>query len=220
MDCTKKGISLNPVEPRLREPLAKEQLKPKGFAQCLETSCRGKTGDDYYWQHQQELQNSALQFKPLTSINKLNSQTLAENEPATDRKLSKLVLSQEFSAPIAKSETFIPDYQIKIWTQEFSELINSVYDKSGQFSSCDSNEFSQEKLRPSAISEPLANKVFTRPLVFKNHQLFIRTNEAEFSLNSADLNKEQIKELSLLVKQWLSNKGIKLEHLIINGVKQ
>ncbi len=190
------------------------------FQQALNPLQSKKGGDEYYWYHQQQLEISDLQFKPLKHSK--------GDQIALDSKQSSAPINTEF-----QEKTMVKEPAIFKNEKEIKEQIYAPVNYE--------NNLKKEPLlaekKPSLIALPsglnqkiksflepanncLENKAKFHSQVLKEHQLFIHENEAEFSLNTSNLTKQQSEELRLLLKEWLQSKGIKLQQLIINGVKQ
>jgi hypothetical protein len=190
------------------------------FEQCLNNPVKPKTGDEYYWLHQQQLQNSALEFRFC------NQKVKTE---ALELKLS-VQENNQASKDSVKIESTTPTKKLLADTQAL--ITNNLVDEFPQFikgatllitQGLSQHLSSQDQCKrdlPSKSAPSVLDNALTHKIIFKNHLLFIEANKAELSLNSGDLNKQQIKELSQLLKHWLLTKGIKLQQLVINGVKQ
>ncbi|ARG96958.1 hypothetical protein [Legionella micdadei] len=181
-----------------------------------------KTDDEYYWQHQKDLENSALNFQSLINGDTRHySSPVAENESTriTDSESSPLV------KPNAKTNTKMANPNF-VFSEKNSLLgpESNSYLPQGQSENYAFNiQTNSSPLQNNSTLDKLSPKVSpNKPTLInlKNHQLFILNNEAEFSLNTIDLDYQQIKNLVQLLQKWLTNKGIRLQQLIINGVKQ
>ncbi|HBI22112.1 MAG TPA: hypothetical protein DDY37_05960 [Legionella sp.] len=177
--------------------------------------------DNYYWQHQNQLQPSALTFQALVQDEKshvgpnaealvgFESQRLnntGKNAPLT----TTLILTIESHRPAA----IIPR------PFDVESLINGM----------------SKPLNPQAIplepsvSLPVVNptKVMVNSSVvtpttlssFKNHHVFINKQCIELTLNTRALSSREAKTLQRTIKQWLVQNGYALKTLIINGVQQ
>lgn len=176
------------------------------------------TGEQYYWTHQHQLQQSALRFEPQAinkhhqlqnttpDIAKRNSQeppaTPMAQTPKTRLADSNLVLyhNPRLKAPLPK-EALIPQ-AISSKTPATQSL--------------------QQSFKPNqslAIKAPTSHFVsLTKPIDFNKHHLFIKDLEAELTLNTQGLTSKEEKELIQLIQHHLKQKGVALTHLIINGV--
>lgn len=177
-----------------------------------------KKGDDYYWYHQQELENSALQFNALNLEAKAEKRGI-ENETPVHQSLQKI---EQKSTPNL----------LENWSTQFHELKSEISKIEPRFlpdcplSSRNPGKAIPDNFRPQHQSKILnsinfsAAKILPRAFIFKKHQLFISKNEAELSLNGANLSRPEIKELVRILKKLFYDQGLKLDKLIINGETQ
>ncbi|WP_347251594.1 hypothetical protein [Legionella sp.] len=182
-----------------------------------------KTSDEYYWQHQQQLENSALTFQSLLtedknpyprSISSVQSTRVAvpaskpleKRAPDNTYDLNPTLPLQQAKSPI--------NFEQNSYFIRPNQMENKAFNAQEKYSDTPLANRDCANKKTSALT---LNKVECDPV--KNHQLFIFNNEAEFSLNTTALDIQQINELIQLIKQWLTSKGIRLQHLRINGVQ-
>ncbi len=206
-----------PVLPN--QSLPQGNREETGFDNLLCTPSKHTQGGDYYLQHQNQLQESALTFKslsrnkPSASIvlnpiehSEINQESLTDlngvtHNLAEDPSLLKL----EFSTPITALNDEI---KLVALIEKTSNLVP--------------NNLNTEIInKPSAnkLLELKTNSVLTET-VFKNHQLYISDNTVELTINTTQLSKQETFELKKLIKQWLADKGLAVKQWIINGEPQ
>ncbi len=210
----------NQITSNLIQPKDSSKASINGFEEWLNSLQKQKTGDEYYWYHQQQLELSDLHFNSLSKQTEVEPIELNSDATKThhygieENKLEKyeanLTVETEVAKqiPSASRVEYILEHNQSPLNQEFGIIANQ-------------NSVNSQ-LKPKCFPRISCseNKAVNRNLVFKEHQLFIQGEEAEFSLNSVNLTQQQSEELSQLVKEWLRSKGIRLQQLIINGVKQ
>jgi outer membrane protein OmpA-like peptidoglycan-associated protein len=181
-----------------------------------------QTDDEYYWKNQQQLEDSALSFQDFIKGDKKElesspAQKNWSNHANSDSSLALRSVKKEVSNPfefatqLMTTETFATDVYRPVHQQL---LDNPAFDfqpavKERAPSLISTNRSLQKQIGLTEENSRL-----------KNYQLFILNNQAEFSLNTSQLDSQQTRELTQLIKQWLVKKGIRLQQLIINGVKQ
>lgn len=179
-----------------------------------------KKGDDYFWCHQQQLENSALQFKPLHLETKVNNTSFEKEMSALKmhRPIEQKMMQPFLEIQATKLHELKPNTSIsKIEERDLSDCLLSPQNLN---EAVPTNFSSLPKPKiPDSIDFSTA-KILPRAFIFKEHQLFISKDEAELSLNGANLNRQEMKELVRLIKKWFFNQRIKLDKLIINGETQ
>lgn len=191
------------------------------FDTLLNAPVKNNNGDDYYRQHQDQLQQSDLNFSPMTMspekkpmaepLENLKASTNNQTDPACLIEQNTKALAEPDCALIKTSSSpmMSPDQlNTTIKALHAAAIIQQE------------NKLEDELPKNSRPNPANINPVLQNPMVFKNHQLFINNNLAELSLNTTQLSKDEARELQKLVKQWLSNKGHVLKQFILNGEKQ
>jgi len=180
------------------------------------------TGDDYYWQHQHQLQQSALRFTPRACQAKKANLASAENVelPITEwiatNQCNSNVLGSTPSRQLennAFSPTFGPYFKV-------DQLITTVYTRLETPERPPECAIADKSLVKDNNTRVINKQLLLTSMTYKNHQLFINDNLVELALNTTQLSKQQTNELQQFIKQWLTNKGYALKRLIINGVSQ
>ncbi|PJE10987.1 hypothetical protein [Legionella sp.] len=181
-----------------------------------------QTNDEYYWKNQQQLEDSALSFQDFIRGNKKeldssSAQTDLPTQVDSDSSLAMREAKKEASKP--------PELATQIITIE--TLTHEVYRQAPQQLLENPASNFQLALKDQSPSLTSAKHSLPKQITstqensnLKNYQLFILNNQAELSINTSQLDNQQTKELRQLIKQWLVNKGVRLQQLIINGVKQ
>ncbi|MDI9817551.1 MULTISPECIES: hypothetical protein [unclassified Legionella] len=195
----------------------------ENFLHWLEPG-RAVTGDEYYWLNQQRLQCSALKFNPSDSKTKISpdSQSLTK-EKKTRMPNTGLEDKQVSPNPVADAPLSKPDinHSVVIGNQGVNPLLTVRNQQKLQYLAFNQSLSISEIIKNKDSVKTAAPQVYQEaPLKFKNHQLFIKENQAELALNTTCLNSQESSQLTTLIKQWFVKKKIRLLQLIINGVKQ
>ncbi len=183
----------------------------------------GQFDDNYYWQHQNQLEQSALTFEPHSSMNK--TQTIHFQDKPT--------LSQLYSESHAESpkQSILPEHE-RILTRlemtqeqvlEFKPItagISHPIEKTITPPERQNSPIKDHGSKIKYIKNSLVQTDRLTPVQFKNHQLFIEDKQAELTLNTTTLSFDEAHALKTLLKKWLQAKSYTLKQLIINGVKQ
>lgn len=178
------------------------------------------TGDEYYRQHQNQLQQSALTFKSSVAVKELSPKTTAEqlNQPNQRLPASQLNLSAQLIRHSIVANVEKPQESCIPTEADFNELITNIEIFSNQQADTLSAKISERPQLKSNLTAIRNTSVPDTP--FKNHHLHITENAVELTLNTSQFSGKQAKEIQTLIKQWLQNKGYRLQQLIINGVQQ
>lgn len=190
------------------------------FEHWLNTPAKDATGDEYYWQHQQHLQNSELHFQHKEQNPKQQALELAQtNSSSSPMGIEEKIV--ELTKPKNNSTFTKQEEQSSALLPEFKLFISKLLDK------LESNNLvlKTELISVKDPEQETSPQYLTRPSLtqkpeVKNHQLFINDKEAELSLNTSQLEPQHNKELIKLVKSWFRQKGFYLQKFIVNGVKQ
>ncbi|CEG57449.1 hypothetical protein [Legionella fallonii] len=189
------------------------------FELWLKTPTKQNSGDEYYWQHQEQLQQSALQFDSLT----LAHQQQQNIKVSSIQLASQLTDLQIMDRPINRDSLNVLHEEINKPGSSAAEALNLLIQTEQKSSPtimpCEVNSSSlsirnsMERKEIKVIND--SNARYT----FKNHHLFIQDQEAELTLNNQGMDAKEEKELIQTIKTFLKDKGIALNKLIINGVK-
>ncbi|KTC87765.1 hypothetical protein [Legionella drozanskii] len=181
-----------------------------------------QTNDEYYWKNQQQLEDSALSFQDFIRGNKKeldssSAQTDLPTQVDSDSSLAMREVKKEASNPteLATQIITIETLANEVYRQASQQLLeNPVSNFQPALKDLSPSLTSAKRSLPKQVTATQENSNL------KNYQLFILNNQAELSINTSQLDNQQTKELRQLIKQWLVNKGVRLQQLIINGVKQ
>ena len=191
------------------------------FEHVLDSPGKERQDDDYYWQHQSQLQQSALTFNPLvgkashpeiTSFDKAIVKSPALVATDIEQQLTHLCIIMDNYVPMS---TTIAELGI----EQLIDGISTTLNPTGRHAEA---EITDQAVVNKYSKQPISNQPLLQStlLSFKNHQLFLSDNALELTLNTTHLSKQQASELQKLIKQWLTQKGYTLKQLMINGVQQ
>lgn len=190
------------------------------FEFCLNRSTKETSGDEFYWQHQEQLQKSDLHFEASAQTNSAsNSQRVTENKSSCELTTMPQVTSinQHTAAPLKQSKL---DLQSETTPLDFSFHSTPFEQKSfiGPIGgiSLKNNQESDTKLQ---IRESCRPNYPNANDQLKHFHLFIQNEQVELTLNTAGLDHHREKELTRMIQDNLKNKGLSLKQLIINGVE-
>lgn len=199
--------------------LLANQPESQDFEQWINRPTKQNSGDEYYWQHQEQLQQSDLHFAKKTwtryDETQLLPTALQEADSVASAQCPALALNRE-------ETTTKPSEHIKNQVSDWEKPVPSPIQFLKTTESIASEHPESVRLLTPA-SEPekslssYNSKASMQPL--KNHHLFIQEEEAELTFNSQELNQKEQRELTMMLKNHLKQKGITLKQLIINGVK-
>jgi len=179
-----------------------------------------RQADEYYWQHQHQLQQSDITFNPV-EVN-----TPAPITP--DRELAKDSINpmEKFSPESLTLSEFDMQQLNDIHRDIIAVSTESEPRPSGRgailtFTLPDgrgSDSVETTRSINTILRKPLITPTSTS--IFKHYQLFIDDNQVELTLNTAHLSKLQVIELQTFIRQWLNQKGYTLKQLVLNGEQQ
>jgi hypothetical protein len=181
-----------------------------------------RQADEYYWQHQHQLQQSDITFNSvvrdtnplippdatllkspinlmekfnLHQLNNINAHPITVPTENVDR-VRKGACDVLTAAPILVGTSQAPLPLLPtISIETMSEAINTVLRKT--------------------LPTPTAT------IMLKPYQLFVDDDDRiELTLNTTHLSKQQGLELQTFIRQWLNQKGFTLKQLVLNGEQQ
>ncbi|MBA2709669.1 MAG: hypothetical protein H0U57_03630 [Tatlockia sp.] len=189
------------------------------FQQTLNPVHQQKNGDEYYWYHQQQLEISDLQFKPLNQA-KTKDIEFNNNQPPFNQIDAFAKVDMKEKTALHELEKEISPKILVVDSKEIELKQGSALTNKEQFYlAYQTSQNTELQTNIKQKTNHLEKQTQFQNTVFKEHHLFIQDNEAECSLSTSNLTRLESKELSFLIKDWLKSKGIKLQQLIINGVK-
>jgi hypothetical protein len=223
MGHTKKGTRMKINEQlalMLNQTSQTNQPNQLNFEQWINTPTKQNSGDEYYWQHQDQLQQSSVQF---------NSQPLAhQQEKQETPEGSKLMVNPsppEATISIPSQQKYV-SYPLEktdnnyLSAEELTKIIIDLEQELTQFMTPDGT--ANTPLKTDKIAQLKAIKTADYDQYnnseIKNHHLFIQDQQVELTLNTQELNFKEQKALTQMMKHHLKNKGLILSKLIINGV--
>lgn len=178
------------------------------------------SGDEYYWQHQSQLQQSSLHFDALPREDQqapaiiANTKTAAFADVAQHESTAPVKIQPQVNAPCPNRENRAAG------TTKLAPIIYELNQALEQPTPPQNTSGKQQTTATNKQDEhiPWVNESLDRRIQFKNNHLFIQGAQAELSLNLHSFNQQEQKELIQVVKNHLKNKGLTLSRLIINGV--
>ncbi|RUR18236.1 hypothetical protein ELY21_08385 [Legionella sp. km535] len=201
----------------------KNQTNQSDFGDWLKTPTKQNSGDEFYWQHQSQLQQSCLKFEN-------HSKQVQQGE--TSLKTSEIdnVITAPYSTPDnvdvpmqsnTNNSKAPPLNRLKLQSTEFMRTIAALDQNGSQTPVPEPYSYSSKSAPDKSISEQPNSVDYTTHNTgqFKNYHLYIQNDQVELSLHAEDLNKEEQLELKQMIKLNLKNKGLSLKQLLINGVQ-
>jgi len=188
-----------------------------GFMKLLDELQHSLQGDEYYWQHQDQLQQSQLTFaqKNPKSIPKTFRVTSSAKILKIEREESankKLVMP--CSEQVSLKRAFIAIPQSHILNEQYGKVLNSDYEFIVAHTTAEKPMEQIEELLKE--TNPLEHSKTSAAL--NKHHLYIDQQEAELSINTYELKPKEQKQLMHMIKSYLKKKGWSLKKLMINGV--
>jgi hypothetical protein len=224
MGTAKQGIQMKINEQAVLPFLPKDlnkRVNQTEFEQWINTPAKQNSGDEYYWQHQEQLQNSSLNFEKhlleqqghesTIAKEKLSTHSSSSLQPSVENH-SSLALTNEpvAHANNAKSYLFSPSQHYLKQNQEPYQQPIAV-----------TTSLAKNRAIESLKAKETDIVQYTMPQTpIKNHHLYIQNDEVELSLNTQELNRIEEQELRQMIQLNLKIKGLSLKQLLINGVKK
>lgn len=186
----------------------------------MEHRTQKNTGDDYYWQHQDQLQQSNVHFDAQFCENQPRKSLMNNHGDSTVDTSSQQQTTPQIHFINQINPTNHPTLNVKEtatkWFDQFSTELAVALKKS---TLPDKLNIIQPRVTVQDTVQSETNEYFSHPVQFKNNHIFIEGDYADLSLNLTTLNKQEQKELIQLIQEQLKKKGFLLRRLIINGVK-
>ncbi len=190
------------------------------FERWLDTPTKQSSGDEYYWQHQEQLQQCDLQFDSQPLMSQRQQKNILVHQ---SQRTNPLTVLQTTDITIKNHRHNVPTKVINQPCLNVTESLEIIMGETPKSSSTIMpyalNNASVNISNNERLEEIKANNDTRTLYTFKNHHLFIQEQEAELTLNNNEMNAQEEKELIHTIKHLLKNKGIILNKLIINGVK-
>jgi hypothetical protein len=201
----------------LREHTVERQMM---FDHLLNAPNKHTSGDDYYRQHQTDLQQSELTFtfinpkiKPtIVPFTELNEQ----NDPSKILKKNPALPAQiEMQDNTMKKECInAPNVPLMKCTHAMQRFIKLNY------ANREASNYKDFFLTKNNSDRVYSNQIRSFLSVLKNYQLHINNNSGELALNTIWLSKKEITDLKNKIKHWFITKKLLLKRLLINGEPQ
>lgn len=176
--------------------------------------------DAYYWQHQNQLQQSAITFNPFVRD---THQTITSDTKKTTN-ITNPVINITANEPSPVHVLFI---RLEKTTPEcitapeliIEQLMMHIEHITEQTSMGTEHQIVEQPIvKKTLYLKPVLNAA--TPSTFKNYQLFLEDNQVELTFNTTRLSKQHITALQKSVQHWLRDRGYTLKQLMINGVPQ
>ena len=201
--------------PSYKQPQTKTYRNSGDFADLMDK--HRPSGDEYYRQHQSELQQSELEFNAVEIAKGKHfiqacAPKLNHDAALIEEKVSVTPVHQTLQTPMHQDVEQQSDTDPHLINAE--RVIGPAQTLSLPLSQAKPTlELSAtvEQQEPEGLSLAYKQEL-------KRHHLFINQDEAELTLNTQDLEPEEAQEYIPLIKNFLKNKGLLLKKLIINGV--
>lgn len=195
------------------------QQSSADFEHWLNSPSKQSSGDEYYWQHQTQLQHSELHFdaKPLPAA-KTEQMLPKQNGPAFSIP-AQMWAPQHFELQntlVTATDNTAPSYSPENKFAPLMMELEQALEQSSLPLPMHISKLTQDASATKATTSS-SNSV-TTTLQFKNNHLFIQGEQAELTLNLHTLDKQEQNELVQLIHNYLKKKGLVLSRLIINGV--
>lgn len=201
--------------------------KPKETNQVIDWETAGSptkqnSGDEYYWQHQNQLQQSELHFNAKPVTEQQQKHVLEQDNAEIFNVINPQQETTKFSfLNMKKEQNNLPAANNKSNNPKFMFILNELEQALEQ---SPLNITANNKLTKEL---PTQNKIINRSTAalntcvhFKNSHLFISGEQAELTLNLQHSSEQEQKELMQLIQDHLKKKGLVLSRLIINGVNK
>lgn len=204
--------------PGLYKPASNTNRQDVFFDTLVNSPVKESKGDDYYLQHQTQLEQSGLTFSPMIikPVNKPLTEPPGHSRASRDYQPDSEIDSRPLLNNSVEAEHVIINVSNSTMSPsgKVSTTVKQIYEQTILQLDSKQQTTIQDNTRAPSVN---ANPVLSNTISFKNHQLFIDNQLAEVTLNTTQLSKDETKALQQLVKQWLSRKGLVLKQLIING---
>lgn len=207
----------------LNQNVQKNQTTKSDFDDWLKTPTKQNSGDEFYWQHQSQLQQSCLKFEN-------HSKQVQQGETSLQTSEIDNVITAPYSTPDnvdvpmqsnTNNSKAPPLNRLKLQSTEFMRTIAALDQNCSQTPVPEPYSYSSRSAPDKSTSEQPNSVDYTTHNTgqFKNYHLYIQNDQVELSLHAEDLNKEEQLELKQMIKLNLKNKGLSLKQLLINGVQ-
>ena len=196
------------------------QTNQDNFEHWIDTPTHQYSGDEYYWQHQEQLQHCCITFTTQTSsLHQKEAEEIIELQPNVSHcftlQASNKLQSQclYYSPTIEIQNTLFNAKDLKPDTNNSgTELVQVTGSNPVK------NRMSQQTRSKNSIAINSEHDELPNTRSLKNHHLFIEDAYAELAINTLDLKQKEQQELMRSLKYFIKQHGLYLKKLIINGV--
>ena len=202
------------------QSVQKDSPSSSYFESLIHTPSKQNSGDEYYWQHQDQLQKSSLRFDAVITAKQHQIESPLRQDGINNTVSVASILPKEgqnvetIQAKAALENKLMATSQLQMptnTTQQDRLSAKAIFDEPIS-KPLQSREKPLIKTENPSTYEPTHNEEL------KKHHLFISEKEAELSLNTTELETQEEKELIPILKNYFKRKGFSLKQLIINGV--
>ena len=211
--------------PLIIKKLANGASNPQqsSFDSLIDTESHARQDDDYYWQHQHQLQQSDITFN--AKPQELSNPGLSDNRnPRLSTENREQSIENDLDVMVSiVSEALHPE-KIEPPTND-NRSVNTTAKILHLALQAAIVEHSRGLDVMAHDSQTNVTNLSQQPMlalasVFKHYQLFLDGNQVELTLNTTHLSKQQVSELHTFIREWLNQKGFTLKQLILNGEQQ
>lgn len=197
----------------------KPDVNQRAFDDLVDTPTQNNTGDEYYWQHQSQLQQSALDFTR-------HQQQAVNTRPTINNTVCTHNNTPQYSnIPLELPTNLSVQEQV-------SDTSKTICVKASERHTSRSSSPSKQAITPTVIHhhEELTEQSLVQSVetphrkylammqqIAKNHHLFIKDQHAELSLQINTSTPHEIKAIKQWIKKQFKQQGLTLQ-LTINGV--
>jgi hypothetical protein len=214
MGYSKKGVRMKITNqgPSFQKTQSKAYTKTGEFAGFLDDATY--SGDDYYRQHQSQLQPSELEFNPM-EVAQTKVATQVEIRTRTDD-----VLLIEKEGLITTPQPQISPGLVPQKTEQPADAstIHSLHTAQNTRAPVIALNQPKKSIESRVSAQETERSFLAYTPEFKKHHLYIKQDEAELTLNTQNLKPEEEQAFIPMIKNYIKNKGLLLKRLIINGV--
>lgn len=186
--------------------------------QQLISPTQQSTGDEYYWQHQTQLQQSSLHFDALPQNNQQQKPIIADTAAPVFATAAKQETTTQAEYQPQLNGSNLKKESSNALLNKFAPLISELAQALEQPTLPQDASNNKKATATNSNTIKLEKASLNRTIQFKNNHLFIQGEYAELTLNLHSFNKHEQKELMQLIQNHLKQKGLVLSRLIINGV--
>ena len=201
--------------------LQKKQDLKSDFDHWIKSPAKQSSGDEYYWQHQSQLEQSRVQFDSLAQVNTAKKQIVIsgiKDENIRPSCSSADLMDNPLVLDFSTINDKIPNKATSVnTTPEAISPLNQTMPTNLVLEKATSTIINNENTAQVEEINSFIQEHYHKFL--KNHHLFIHNNQVELSINTHALTDHEKKDLTLIMKHYLKSQNLSLHKLIINGVE-